>query len=61
MVFHSPQAGQRPSHLGLSFPHEVQNHTVFSLFDAAIFIYKHTKKNGTMPDGVAVLEKKPFF
>ena len=29
MVFHSPHAGHRPIHFGLSFPHEVQNHAVF--------------------------------
>ena len=29
IVFHSPQAGQRPIHLGASFPHEVQNQDVF--------------------------------
>ncbi len=28
MVFHSPQPGQRPCHLGLSWPHEVQAKTV---------------------------------
>ena len=27
IVFHSPQAGQRPIHLLLSFPHEVQYHS----------------------------------
>gem|GEM_PF-2737910 len=32
IVFHSPQAGQRPIHLGLSLPHEVQNQTVLTLF-----------------------------
>jgi hypothetical protein len=36
MVFHSPQAGQRPIHFGLSLPHEVQYQTVLTLF--AIFL-----------------------
>jgi hypothetical protein len=29
-VFHSPQAGHLPSHFALSFPQEVQNHTVLT-------------------------------
>lgn len=36
IVFHSPQAGHRPIHFGLSFPHDLQNHTVFVF---AIFSY----------------------
>ena len=35
IVFHSPHAGQRPIHLGLSLPHALQNHTVF-VFAVAI-------------------------
>ena len=35
MVFHSPQAGHRPIHFELSFPHDLQNHTVF-VFTVAI-------------------------
>ena len=31
MVFHSPQAGQRPVHLAESAPHDEQNHIVFCL------------------------------
>ena len=31
MVFHSPHAGQRPIHLGLSLPQALQNHEVFLL------------------------------
>ena len=27
IVFHAPQAGQRPAHLGESAPHSLQNHT----------------------------------
>jgi hypothetical protein len=34
-VFHSPQAGHLPIHFGLSFPHSLQNHTVF-VFTVAI-------------------------
>ena len=30
MVFHSPQPGQRPCHLGLSFPHWEQTKRVFA-------------------------------
>lgn len=29
IVFHSPHDGHRPIHLGLSFPHDVQNQAVF--------------------------------
>ena len=32
IVFHSPQAGQRPIHLGLSLPQELQYHTDLFLF-----------------------------
>ena len=39
MVFHAPHDGQRPSHLGESAPHSVQNHMVFS-FDFAIGVYR---------------------
>ena len=31
MVFHSPQTGQRPIHLDVSFPQEVQYQTVLAL------------------------------
>lgn len=31
MVFHSPHAGQRPIHLEVSLPHDVQYHTVLTL------------------------------
>jgi hypothetical protein len=42
IVFHSPQAGQRPIHLGLSLPHALQNHTVFVLTVAiAYFFMQH--------------------
>lgn len=34
MVFHWPQAGQRPTHFGESAPHEVQNHIVRCCFFA---------------------------
>ena len=36
MVFHSPHAGQRPIHLGLSLPQLVQYHKVFAV---AIIIF----------------------
>jgi hypothetical protein len=36
MVFHSPHAGHLPIHFGLSFPHALQNHTLF-VFAAAIY------------------------
>ena len=32
IVFHSPHAGQRPIHLGLSLPQEVQYQSVFAVF-----------------------------
>ena len=38
MVFHSPHAGQRPIHLGLSLPHEVQYQTVFT-FPCVAIVY----------------------
>jgi hypothetical protein len=42
IVFHSPQAGQRPIHFGLSLPHALQNHTVFVLTVAiAYFFMQH--------------------
>ena len=31
IVFHAPQAGQRPAHLGESAPHSLQNHTLLYL------------------------------
>lgn len=34
-MFHSPHAGHLPIHLGLSFPHSLQNHTLF-VFTVAI-------------------------
>jgi hypothetical protein len=37
IVFHSPQAGQRPIHLEYSFPQEVQYHTDL-LFDPNVAI-----------------------
>jgi hypothetical protein len=37
MVFHSPQAGQRPIHLLLSLPHEVQYQSDL-LFDPIVAI-----------------------
>lgn len=40
IVFHSPHAGQRPIHLGLSFPQDVQYQTVF----AFVIIHKDMKK-----------------
>ena len=36
MVFHEPQAGQRPIHFGYSFPQFVQKNTVFSFPVTAI-------------------------
>ena len=39
MVFHSPQAGHLPIHFGLSFPHSLQNHTVFVFTVAIITIF----------------------
>ena len=38
IVFHSPHAGHLPIHFGLSFPHALQNHTVF-VFTVAITSY----------------------
>ena len=38
IVFHSPHAGHLPIHFGLSFPHSLQNHTVF-VFTVAITSY----------------------
>ena len=38
IVFHSPHAGQRPIHLGLSFPHDLQNHTFLDLEAAIQFV-----------------------
>jgi hypothetical protein len=46
-VFHSPQAGHLPIHFGLSFPHSLQNHTVFVFTVAIRFICltdKYTKR-----------------
>ena len=40
IVFHSPQAGHFPIHLGLSFPQEVQNQAVFILFAIVLDIQK---------------------
>ena len=40
IVFHSPQAGHLPIHLGLSFPQEVQNQAVFILFAIMFNIQK---------------------
>ncbi len=39
IVFHSPHAGQRPIHLGLSFPHSLQNHTLLVLTVAILEIF----------------------
>jgi hypothetical protein len=38
MLFHSPQAGQRPIHLGLSAPQALQNQTVLFFVVLAILI-----------------------
>jgi hypothetical protein len=48
MLFHSPHAGQRPIHFGLSFPHALQNHTIL-VFAAAIIM------NYFLQQSVAVL------
>jgi hypothetical protein len=46
IVFHSPQAGQRPIHLGLSLPQEVQNQTVFAVaITHQIILMQDTKKS----------------
>ena len=42
IVFHSPHAGQRPIHFGLSFPHDVQNHTVFCLIFGISLLFSMT-------------------
>ncbi len=34
IVFHAPQAGQRPAHFDDSAPHSEQNHAVFTVFFA---------------------------
>ena len=39
IVFHSPHAGHRPIHLGLSFPHSLQNHTLLVLTVAILEIF----------------------
>ena len=43
IVFHSPQAGQRPIHLGLSFPQLVQNHIVFSFVPISDYFFRSVK------------------
>ena len=40
IVFHSPQAGHLPIHLGLSAPQELQNHEVFALVAISLLTFK---------------------
>ena len=57
IVFQAPQAGHLPIHLGLSFPHSVQNHFVFvfapvaigCLFYASTKISKKSRKKNAFP------------
>jgi hypothetical protein len=51
IVFHSPQAGHLPIHFGLSFPHSLQNHTLFTFAVAIIFSLKTT---GLSPEQLSV-------
>jgi hypothetical protein len=47
IVFHSPQAGHLPIHLEDSFPHALQNHTVFvfTVAIAGLFLANIVKKD----------------
>ena len=60
MVFHSPQAGQRPIHFGLSLPHEVQNHTVLTFpaiyqFSSASKVMMRSMMKFILEEGTTVL------
>ena len=49
MVFHAPQAGQRPDHLGVSLPHSVQKKTVFAFMDIPLFFVNDSQNSSIRP------------
>lgn len=56
-VPHSPHDGQRPSHLGESAPHELQNHIdfTFAILLCVIFYYYILRRNSAIVIAVAIL------